>query len=545
MHGKVLCLSIGLIAALACVPSTQQPGDGASSAPGQPRYGGILSVHGVVDPFNWDPIEQKGTPHDELMALHHESLLGFKKGPDLDYMQWELTPELADRWEVSNESRTFSFRLREGARFQNLPPVNGREVTSADVKFSVSYRLREGDLKEKKLPVAQISYIFEGLERVEAVDQRTAVFHFKEPYIPFLSYAASDWNPVLPREVYDQDGHFRDNPVGAGPYMLDAASSQQGTRWMFKKNPDYWDPTRPYLDGIRWLVLPAESALYAAFQTKQVDLLADGREFNDAQELMKANPQAHYNKHYQPNSSDVLLSQLAERNSPVRDIRIRRALSLAIDRDEMNRVQFGGQGEWGVPVALMGLFTPAEIRQMLRFDLEEARRLVREAGHPNGVTLDLPISNNMERSSLATVELLQAMWKRAGLNAEIKAFERVDAQQKLRRGDWDVNPRLGQGAALHDDPDSLAFGRFHGKSPNNYGRVNDPEVDRLLEAQRREADPEKRREILRAVSKRLVDQMWAVQLLHRPKYSFWHPYVKNYRPNFGSKADYTMVWLEK
>ena len=134
---------------------------------------------------------------------------------------------------------------------------------------------------------------------------------------------------------------------------------------------------------------------------------------------------------------------------------------------------------------------------MLRFDLEEARRLVREAGHPNGVTLDLPISNNMERSSLATVELLQAMWKRAGLNAEIKAFERVDAQQKLRRGDWDVNPRLGQGAALHDDPDSLAFGRFHGKSPNNYGRVNDPEVDRLLEAQRREADPEKRREILR------------------------------------------------
>ena len=537
-------LVLGLAAALACGPAGQ-PGGGPSEATGQPRYGGTLNVHGVADPFNWDPVEQKGTPHDELMALYHDSLLGFKKGPEYDYMQWELTPELADRWDVASDSKTFTFHLRQGAKFQNLPPVNGREVTSADVKFSVDYRLRDGEFKEKKLPVAQISYIFEGLERVETPDRYTVVFHFKDPYIPFLNYAASDWNPILPREIYDQDGHFRDKAVGAGPFLLDLVASQKGTRWIFKKNPDYWDAGRPYVEGIRWLVLPEESTLYSAFQTKQVDLLADGRDFNDAQELMKANPQAVHSKQYQPNSSDVLLSQLPARNSPVRDIRIRRALSLTIDRDEMNRVQFGGEGEWGVPVALMGLFTPVELRQMIRFDLEEARRLVREAGYPEGIALDLPVSNDMERSSLATVELLQAMWKKAGLNAAIKAYDRVESQQKLRQGDWDVNPRLGQGAALHDDPDSLAFGRFHSKSPNNYGRVNDPEVDRLLEAQRREAAPEKRREILRSVSRRLVDQMWAIQLLHRPKYSFWHPYVKNYRPNFGSKADYTMAWLEK
>lgn len=533
-----------LATALACGPAPSPTSETGGDA-GAPKHGGTLSVHGVTDPFNWDPIEMKATPHDELMALYHESLLGFKKGPEYEYTQWELTPELAERWEVSGEAKTFTFHLRKGAKFQNLPPVNGREVTSEDVRFSVDYRLRNGEFKDKKLPVAQISYIFEGLDRVETPDRLTVVLHFKDPYIPFINYAASDWNPIIPREVYDKDGHFRDTPVGAGPYVVDLGGSQKGTRWAFKKNPDYWDPARPYLDGIRWLVLREESTLYAAFQTKQVDLLADGRDFNDAQELMKANPQALHNKHYQPNSSDVLLSQHTNRVSPTRDIRIRRALSLSVDRDEMNRALYGGQGEWGVPIALMGLFKPEEVRGMVRSDLEEAKRLVQEAGYPNGVTLELPISSDIEKSSLAVVQLLQAMWKKAGLNAEIKSYERVDAQQNLRTGPWDVNPRLGQGAALHDDPDSLAFGRFHSKSPQNYGKVTDPEVDRLLEAQRREADPEKRRELLRAVSKRLVDQMWAIQLLHRPKFSFWHPYVKNYRPNFGSKADYTMVWLEK
>lgn len=534
-----------VVLCLACVPTGTQSGSGADADDARPKYGGTLNINVLADPSNWDITLITGAPDSHGVALAYDSLLSFKKGPGYEFQDLQFQPALAERWEVSPDARTFTFRLRPGAKLQNVPPVNGREVTSADVKFSAEYRLRTGEFRDKKLAKSEKDYMLEGLDQVETPDKYTAVFRFKSPFIPFISYAASEFNPILPREVYDQDGHFKDKLMGTGRFMLDAPASQKGTRWVFKRNPEYWDASEPYLDSIRWLVLPDASTSYAAFKTKQLDMLHEPLDYTAASQVLNDNPEAVSYKYATPGPGKIHLSQSPDRNSPVRDIRIRQALNLAVDRDEINKTFFGGQGEWAVPGALPGLFTPAEVRQMYRHDLEEAKRLVQQAGYPNGVTLEFPITNNERQEDLGTDQLLQAQLKKVGINVELRALDTADQRAKRRRGDFDMDHAPGGFSASHDDPDSLQFGRFYSTSSGNYAQIRDPELDKLVDAGRTEADPEKRRERLRAVSAYVVNRALALELLHPPKWTIWHPYLGNYRPNFGSRAAYSTAWMEK
>jgi len=544
MGAKTLALfGVAALTIAACGPAPRAA-PVVNDAAGQPRFGGVLKVEVNPDPFNWDITISKTNPNDNAIALANNSLLGFKFGPETGYTEMVLRPELAERWEISPDARTYTFHLRKGATFHNLPPVNGREVTATDFKFAAEYRLRDGEFKDKKLPKAEIDYIFEGLQRVETPDNYTVVYHFKAPYVPFIHYAASDWNPVLPREIYDQDGHFQDTLIGTGPYILDTAGSQKGTRWVFKKNQEYWDRGKPYLDEIRWLVLPQEAMAYAAFQTGQLDLLESGIDHEDAQTVRKGSPGAVESKWMEPRATQIYLSQKPERNSPVRDLRVRRAISLAIDRDEINRALFGGAGEWGLPGAVHGLFTEAEVKQIYKHDVAEARRLVTEAGYGNGVSLEWPIPNDEDQTNVTLIELIQAQLKKAGMNLTITTMDKASQRLVRRASDFDLDAGFGLGG-LHDDADSLYMARYHSKSKGNYSYVRDPQMDKMLEASRAEADLEKRRELLRSISRYVAEHHYTIELVYRPKWAFWHPYVKNFRTHWGSQAPYAMAWLEK
>src|SRR5207249_1804336 len=134
---------------------------------------------------------------------------------------------------------------------------------------------------------------------------------------------------------------------------------------------------------------------------------------------------------------------------------------LAINRDEINKAMFGGEGEWGLAGAIHGFFTDAEIRQLQPFDVERAKRLVVEAGYPNGVSLELPVPANEDQINVSTLQLLQAQWKQAGLNVELHVLDLADQRNKRRQGDFDVDHGPAGISSLHDDADSIIFGRFH------------------------------------------------------------------------------------
>lgn len=180
--------------------------------------------------------------------LAYDTLLSFKQGPGVAYAQLATQAKLAEHWEVASDATAYSFRLRKGVRFANLSPVNGRELTSADVKWSYEYYSRTGAVSDKKLKPSLFSYMFEGLDRIETPDAQTVIVRFKDPFGPFLNYASTPVLPIVPHEIFDADGSFSNRMLGTGPFQLDPAASQHGTQWILKKQTNYWESGKPYLD---------------------------------------------------------------------------------------------------------------------------------------------------------------------------------------------------------------------------------------------------------------------------------------------------------
>jgi ABC-type transport system substrate-binding protein len=527
--------------ALACASPQQQPEAGSSTA-GQPRYGGTLNVPVAGDPFDWDiSYNARATPN-EVLLLTYNTLLQFQAGPEIGFTGTVLQPSLAEQWEVSPDARTFTFHLRKGVKYINQPPVNGRELTAADVKWTIEYRTRTGELKDKKLPRGDADFIFEGLEGLDTPDPYTVTVRFKERFAPFVNYAASDWNPILPREIYDQDGHYKDRMAGTGPFILDTAGSQKGSRWVWKKNAAYWETGQPYLDEIRWLVVPDEAAQFAAFQSKQLDIMEQLRN-TPFQDVKKASPQIGVFKFYATNSQLLFLSQV--NGGPLTDIRVRRALSMSVDRDEINQVISGGEGLWAVPAATAGTYSEAETRQLVRQSVDEAKRLLAEAGFAGGLAVEWPIPRDETAANMTLAQLIQAQVKRAGINLNIKLMDRAEQRAKRRTGDFDIDNNWGGVGVLNSDLDSLVFPRYFSTASQNYSKINDPELDVLLLATRRETEPARRAEANRQVSMRLIDRAWNIDLTYPPNFNVWHPHVKNYHPHFTNLPQYRNVWLEK
>ena len=131
-----------------------------------------------------------------------------------------------------------------------------------------------------------------------------------------------------------------------------------------------------------------------------------------------------------------------------------------------------------------------------------------------------------------------------GINATFHALDRASQLQRRFVGDFELDTGVGAGA-LDADPDSIIYGRFHSSSSGNRIMVNDPELDSLLVAQRREPNPEKRHELLRQGAKRIADMVWEVDLIYPPKWDVTHPYVKGYGPHFADNGQHQFLWLER
>ncbi len=533
------------VIAVGCAGPAAPPAAPQAGQEAKPAYGGVLNFHVRNDPPDWDPNSQgAGAPGYYGLAQAYNSLLGFEKGPDIDYAKMILQPELAERWEVSNGGRTVTFHLRQGVKFANLPPVNGRELTAADVKWTAEYYTRTGEFKDKRLGESRRLFMYQGLDKVETQGPYTVQFHFTEPFAPFLAYTASDLNPIVAREIFDEDGSHKDRIIGTGPFQRDLQASQPGTRWVFKKNPTYWEEGKPYLDEIRWIVILDDAAALPAFQTRQVDvrynLPPEG-----ANDIKRASPSAQLFKWLQPHAANLRVSQ-APGTVTAKDVRVGRAISLGLDRDEINKVFAGGEGTWALPGAMHGLFTEAEAKQIYKYDPEAAKRLLAEAGYPDGVTLELPTDTSRSQSEITLYQLMQAQLKKVGVTVDWKTMDQALQRQKRIAGDFGLDATTGT-LPLEADNDSILYAEYHSSlhRSTNYSKVNDPDLDRILEAGRREMDPEKRRELLRTAVQRIADRVYMIGLIYTAKYDVTQPYVRDYYPHFSDRGSHLFIWLQK
>jgi len=508
-----------------------------SGSQAKPKPGGVLNLRIFTDFFDFDmSYSGKSTPNANAATLAYDTLLGFQQGPGQAYDQMVLTPRLAERWEVSPDATTFTFHLRKGVKVANLPPVSGREFTSADVKWNLEYNSRSGQFKDKKLPEPNFGWMLEGLDSIQTPDPYTAVVRFAKPFAPFLNYTYTYALVMAPHEIVDQYGNLKDHMVGTGPYQLESASSQKGTRWVFKKNPDYWEAGKPYLDEIRYLVVSDDSAAYTAFQAKQLDLISliDPKA---AQDIQRNNPEAVTQASVDPVPDNLYMSV---RRPPFNDERLRRAVSLGIDRDEFDKVLADGKGGWALSFAFPDSWTQAEVKQILKYDPQQASRLVADAGFPNGLAVDFMFRAGANQTA---AQLLQAQLKKVGINVSIKPVDKAAGAERLYKGDFSMIELYEN---TYADPDSVLYGQNYSTSSADWIGVTDPKLDQLIDTQRREADAGKRREAVRAASRYIADNALSLALWRRAQYEFWQPYLKGYASHWQqNNFNAPNIWLEK
>src|SRR5512147_1774557 len=236
----------------------------AGPAPAQqPKRGGVLRVAEREAP-GLDPHLSISFLAHSYVSLSYSLLVRFPNGPEQKSpTDFSIVPDLAEKWTVSKDGKVYTFNLRKGVRFHNKPPVNGRELTAEDVKYSLERFMAKSAFRER----------FEPVQAIEVADRYTVRITLKEPYAPFLNHLANpSFCAILPREAEEKfkDFNHPDAVIGTGPFVL--KSYEKGVRMVFERNPSYFMKGFPYLDGVTIDITPDAAARVAVLRAGKAEL---------------------------------------------------------------------------------------------------------------------------------------------------------------------------------------------------------------------------------------------------------------------------------
>jgi peptide/nickel transport system substrate-binding protein len=508
---------------------------------GEPRRGGILRVRGF-DPPNFDPQLTVAGFTQSTLSFVYSKLVRHKVGGDVPAGTFILEPDLAERWEALDDT-TYVFHLRKGVRWHNKPPVNGRQLVAEDVKFTYDRFLTEKGNTNR--------YLLDAVDRVEVVDRYTVKFLLKEPYawlLSVLAYPMSTW--IIAPEVVQQFGDLKrpETAIGTGPFLLERY--EPNVKTVLKRNPDYFRDGQPYVDGVEWLVIPDESTGLAMYRTGQLDC---GPGINwavrqqDLEALKKTHPHLRYQDFLSQTASVVTMRTDMP---PFNDVRVRRAISHAIDRQALVEAVWGrgaptsavarGLAEWTLPIDQLGAGA-----KYYEYDPKEARRLLAEAGYPKGFKTQLTVTSGLGRDRVDEAQLVQRYLKEVGIDAELKIQEYGAYVATTVQGKFEGLVDGPSGVTW--EPDGRLYRAYASDSSRSMGHVNDPTLTAMLKEQRRTKDLEARKQLIFDIQRYVAEQQYYIYLNSNTITTSWQPYVKNFAPNhsfdYGNRA--AALWLER
>jgi peptide/nickel transport system substrate-binding protein len=540
-HHRLVVLITLLVFSLATAASSASAQGTAAGE--KPKPGGIVRM-AEREPPNLDP-------HLSISFLtHNAASLVYSGLVRLTYVNEQkstddltIMPDLAERWEYL-DPKTLVFHLRRGVKFHNKPPVNGREMKAHDVKYSLERFAAKSGFRSR----------FDEVERIEAVDDYTVKIITKHPFAPMLTNLATPaYNVILPKEAEEQYGDFNkpEAVIGTGPFILE--SYERGVKLSFRKNPDFYVKGLPYLDGVEWQMTPDAAARLSLLRAGKVDFLhvhgfLQGEE---AIPLQRTNPELKVIK-FRPLGQGLLYMRTDQ--PPFNDVRVRRALSLAINRPAWLDALFFGEGcidNGPVPCALedwrldaKGL-DPAKAKYLTGFDREEAKRLLAEAGHSKGFTTPMYHYPGYLAPWPSSYELAVDELSKIGITIELKPQEYGEYISTTFLGKFD---KLAMGPITPFlEVDDWLYGVFYPGQPNNRSHVDDSVLNEMLVAQRREIDPQKRQRIVHDIQRYLVDKVYYVYIPIGRNYYTHQPHFKGTAPKIGFTLGHRLVvgWLEK
>src|SRR5499426_314235 len=236
--------------------------DWIPASPKGPKRGGVLTRASSWDPPVIDPRLTQSVGLFQFAGLVYNRLTRYRF-PDEATGPSDLTlvGDLAESWEPSPDHRRWTFKLRQGVKWQNVAPLNGRELVAADVKYCYEGYAKEGVQ----------SFTFQEIEGIETPDKYTLRIHLNTPNVFFAHNLAEPVAVIFPKEVLEEDGDLKKRMIGTGPYLLKEHTRK--VRIVLARNPEYWDKGRPYIDEYTILSSPDSATRLAAFRSGQNDIL--------------------------------------------------------------------------------------------------------------------------------------------------------------------------------------------------------------------------------------------------------------------------------
>ena len=504
------------------------------------KRGGSIARASAWDPPVIDPRLTQSVGLFQFAGLVHNRLVRYRFTDEATGTNdLTLVGDLAESWEANSDHRVWTFKLRHGVKWQSVAPLNGRELVAADVKYCFEAYAKEGVQ----------SFTFREIEGMETPEKYTLRIHLKTPNVLFAHNLAEPIAVIFSREVLEEDGDLKKRMIGTGPYLLKEHTRK--VRIVLSRNPDYFDKGRPYLDEYTILSTPDAATRLAAFRSGQSDIIWQASPA-EVETVRKTNASAQIQAY--ANTLAPFGVALAQDKPPFNDLKVRRAISMAIDRQKQVDTVYEGHGipGWGVPYIYYQDKPPtlAQLGPWVQYRPAEAKKLLSEAGHPNGFETTLFYYEYFPQMT-SQVQLVQQDLKRnLNINVKITKMDYTTYYGRYVESKWEgMSWGFQSGHAVGLDERTYHY--LHSKSTKNFFRVNDPTIDELVSKLRQTPDRAEQRVVTKKIVDREFDQVLRMWMPYDNGFLAFQPQVRNMAAaalrrtdGYGSPA-IARVWLDK
>lgn len=452
--------------------------------PSEPQDGGVLTIALVASPKNLDPVKYTGTYESQIIQNVGDTLVAYSM--DLS----EIIPNLAKSWTVSEDGKHYTFQLRDDVYFHPGKFQDGRQMTAEDVKYSL----------ERSHELSAMNRL-DMIESVEVVNDFEVIVHLPEPNAAFLTALTNSGNIIVPKEEVEGWGDdFGNHLIGTGPFMLKEFKLDEEA--VLVRNDNYW-AQKPHLDGVVFKVITDINQNANALRTGEIDF-SSGLS-GEAVKIIREDENIRLLEMPGLHVAYIYFNQV---KGPTADIRVREALIKAIDTKELVKgvYQYGEAqpaslplppGSWGYDASLESIVP--------EYNPEEAKKLLAEAGYPDGFKTTLYISNTPHRVKMATI-VQQYLKMNLNVDVDIQTSEWGTFSEIGSSGNADI---FAMSWTWYPDPffflNKIFASDAIGSLGNGQGFSN-PEVDRLLAEALVVSEQEERAELYKQALKIIVEQ---------------------------------------